>query len=202
MPAEKYRRPGIIQRKLGEKQPKRIASALPDGGSFQMTASGKAHQRVKRRPDRPEQPGRRLDARPGSDPHTSHSPRRCSKASPPAGRRPRSRESRSHALPQIPRSSRSTVAINPPLIAPSRNSTLPSGPVIGLGSTPRTLPALRSDPVGRFIANSLMNGRIANHPALPDFLAPSLELRLDQRDQPARPASPGRARRRAPWPGR
>ena len=74
--------------------------------------------------------------------------------------------------------------LNSPIIsAPSRNSTLPSGPVIGLGVDAEHGPALRFNPGLGLGADALVNGRIADDAALPHFLAPRLELRLDQRDQ-------------------
>ena len=68
-------------------------------------------------------------------------------------------------------------------VAPSRNSTLPSGPVIGLGSIPSTRQPCVSTQAAASVADPPMHCGIADDPALPDFLAPGLELRLDQRDQ-------------------
>ena len=48
----------------------------------------------------------------------------------------------------------------------------------------RHAPALRRDPGRGLVANALVDVRIADDAALADFLAPGLELRLDQRDQP------------------
>ena len=61
---------------------------------------------------------------------------------------------------------------------------MPSGPVIGLGVDPQhaSSPAL-STQAARLGADALVHRGVADDPALPDFLAPGLELRLDQRDQ-------------------
>ena len=70
---------------------------------------------------------------------------------------------------------------------------MPSGPVIGLGVTPSTVPAARAQPGRDFVADPLVHRRVAHHPALADLAAPGLELRLDQGDQPA--AGPGEVER-------
>ena len=60
---------------------------------------------------------------------------------------------------------------------------MPSGPVIGLGVDPQHGPALQFNPGFGLGADALVDRGIADDAALADFLAPGLELRLDQRDQ-------------------
>src|SRR5688572_18296105 len=62
---------------------------------------------------------------------------------------------------------------------------------IALGAGDRALsdtdhvPAGAFEPLPHFAAHALMQRRVTDDPALPDFLAPDLELRLDQRHQRA-----------------
>ena len=73
--------------------------------------------------------------------------------------------------------------------AASRNSTLPSGPVIGLSTRPSTVPAARTRTQSAAAAQT--RSRTAGSrttPALADLAPLRLELRLDQSDQP--PAGP------------
>ena len=55
------------------------------------------------------------------------------------------------------------------LVAPTRNSTLPSGPVIGLVVTPSTAQPIDAEPRHHLVADARMDGGIAHHAALADL---------------------------------
>src|SRR5688572_18909659 len=59
---------------------------------------------------------------------------------------------------------------------------------------PQHAPAPPLQPVRRFGADALVDGRVADHSAFADLVAIRLELRLDQRNQPA--SRPGKCERR------
>src|SRR5690348_6713581 len=50
---------------------------------------------------------------------------------------------------------------------------------------PKHGPPMAFNPVPGRCTDALVHGGIADDTALPDFLAPGFELRLDQRDEPA-----------------
>ena len=61
-------------------------------------------------------------------------------------------------------------------------STLPFGPGCPESQTPSTVGAPALQPAGHPLEHVAVDGRVADHAALADALAPGLELRLDQHE--------------------
>ncbi len=61
-------------------------------------------------------------------------------------------------------------------------STLPFGPGCPESQTPCTVAPLVLQPAGHLLEHVPVDGRIPDHAALADALAPGLELRLDQHE--------------------